>query len=57
MQCGALHDASQQYFNVTDDGIIPSPLANAFGMAICSSHDMFLINSGPKIPRKQTKTF
>lgn len=34
-----------------------SPLANAFGMAVCSSHDMFLINSGPKIPRKQTKTF
>lgn len=32
-----------------------SPLANAFGIAICSSHDMFLINSGAKIPRKQTK--
>lgn len=32
-----------------------SPLANAFGIAICSSHGMFLINSGPKIPKKQTK--
>ena len=33
------------------------PLANTFGMAVCSSHDMFFISSGPKIPRKQTKTF
>lgn len=34
-----------------------SPLSNAFGMAVCSNHDMFLINSGPKIPKKLTKTF
>lgn len=49
MKCGAFHDANQQFFfTLQMMESHHSPLANAFGMAVCSSHYMFLINSGPK---------